>query len=102
MDIAQELKAVNIEKLLLVALIDRIAREHPNKCHAMYPKSTNVKDGFRNLTYGQLAQAIDYTAWFLKKEIGTVIDGEVVGYIGPPDLRYLFFVFAAHKTGLTV
>jgi hypothetical protein len=64
--------------------IDRAAEEEPNAVWARVPRSSSsVDQGWRDITYAQLAQAVDSLAWSLEETLG-VSDpiGQTIGYIG--------------------
>jgi hypothetical protein len=64
--------------------IDRAAAEEPNAVWAQVPRSTStVEEGWHDITYAQLAQAVDCLAWSLEETLG-VSDpiGQTIGYIG--------------------
>ncbi|RYN85783.1 hypothetical protein AA0119_g13131 [Alternaria tenuissima] len=81
--------------------IDRAAEEEPNAIWAWVPRSSSsVDQGWRDITFAQLAQAVDSLAWSLEETLG-VSDpiGQTIGYIGPNDLQYLVVLAAALKVG---
>ncbi len=84
---------------LLPVLIDDIARTDPHRVFAAIPKSANPKDGYEDITYHNFSTAINRCSWWIEKEIGKGSDFETVAYIGPLDLLYHIFTFAAIKTG---
>jgi acyl-CoA synthetase (AMP-forming)/AMP-acid ligase II len=88
---------------LVPVAVDDFAAEQPDKIFAYFPKSSNVKDGFINVTYSALARAIDRTAWWLEERLGgRSTTFETLAYIGPSDLRYTILMVAAVKTGYKV
>ena len=84
---------------IISSLIDDYARETPNRCFCSLPKTTRIEDGFYNITYGVLANAINRLAWWIEEKLGTNEDFETLAYVGPPDLRYIALTIAAQKTG---
>ena len=69
---------------------------------ASYPRSPNLQDGFRDVNYLQLANAINACAWWIEDHIGKGHNFETLAYIGPSDLRYAIITVAAIKTGYKV
>jgi len=64
--------------------IDRAAAEEPNAVWSQIPRSTSsVDQSWHDITYSQLAQAVDRLAWSLEEMLG-VSDplGQTIGYIG--------------------
>ena len=84
---------------IISSLIDNHARETPDRGFGSLPKTTRIEDGFRNITYGVLANAINRLAWWIQEKLGTNEDFETLAYVGPPDLRYIVLTIAAQKTG---
>lgn len=70
---------------------------------AMFPKYKDVTDGFRTISYAQLANAVNRACWWLEETMPS--SEEKAGsfsYFGPNDLRYLIFMIATMKTGRKV
>lgn len=67
---------------LLPTWIDKVGRETPDKVWASVPRSTNLKDGFRDLRYHHLVAAIDAAAWWIESVIGRSTQFETVAYMG--------------------
>ena len=87
---------------LIPQLIDERAESNPQGSVWSVPKSSNLADGFRDISYGQVARAINKAAWWIDEHIGKSTTFENLAYIGPPDLRYSILTIAAQKTGHTV
>ncbi|KAJ3727592.1 hypothetical protein C8R42DRAFT_773070 [Lentinula raphanica] len=87
-------------RLLPVAL-ESLAHSTPNRVYACIPRSEDVKkDGFRDVTYKQLLNAVDAAAWWLDSEdVFSNERGQVFTYVGPRDLRYAILLLASIKTG---
>jgi acyl-CoA synthetase (AMP-forming)/AMP-acid ligase II len=89
---------------LLPTLIDEIAKSTPNRVYASIPKDdTDLSQGFKNITYADFAQAIDFLSWWLDETLGKA-DGTfpTFAYFGPRDLGYCIVVVAAAKVGRKV
>ena len=84
---------------IISSLIDDLARETPHRCFCSLPRTTRIEDGFRDITYGVLANAINRIAWWIQEKLGRNEDFETLAYVGPPDLRYIVVTIAAQKTG---
>ena len=87
---------------LIPQLIDERAKVNPHGSVWSVPKSSHLADGFRDISYGQVARAINKAAWWIDEHIGKSTKFEKLAYIGPPDLRYSILTIAAQKTGHTV
>jgi acyl-CoA synthetase (AMP-forming)/AMP-acid ligase II len=81
------------------ALIDDRATVHPDKIFAVIPKSGKLEDGFRDLTYAELARAVDKASWWLDENVGpTTTSLDMFAYMGSPDFRYALLMLGAMKT----
>ncbi|KAL4759228.1 putative NRPS-like enzyme [Aspergillus foveolatus] len=85
---------------LLPALVDEGARSTPDRLFGIIPKGPAVSDGFRNVTFRELAYAVDALAWWIHKHIGQPGDGpKTIAYMGANDIRYCIFLLSCAKTG---
>ncbi|KAF2202541.1 putative AMP-binding enzyme [Delitschia confertaspora ATCC 74209] len=84
---------------LLVSLIDHYALTDPSRVWAALPIDENdLSKGFRDITYKQFANAIDYTASRLQELLGTASTPfETIAYAGPKDIRYAIIAVATAK-----
>ncbi|TLD10846.1 hypothetical protein PgNI_05171 [Pyricularia grisea] len=91
-------------KRLLPHVIDCVAKTNPNRECFSTPLSSNPQDGWRAVTYGQYATAIDRLAHHIVKTSGTPEPGSfpTLTYIGINDPVYLVFVIAAVKAGYKI
>ncbi|KAL8949236.1 MAG: hypothetical protein Q9222_004635 [Ikaeria aurantiellina] len=65
----------------------------------MIPTSDLAADGFQEVSYSRIANAINRLAWWLSKNFDKETDMETLGYLGPFDLRYVILTIAAQKAG---
>lgn len=85
---------------LVPTLVDRLAEVKPNSLYAEYPVSTlTYEEGYRRITYRDLANAVNGVAWWLQEALGPGKDFEILAYIGPNDLRYPALILGAVKAG---
>lgn len=82
-------------------MFDAKAKEPSARPYAYVLKSPNPADGFDKVTYPMLANAVNRASWWLVNEVA-LAEGEVFGYMGPSDLRYLILSLASAKTGRRV
>ncbi|KAK4191013.1 putative nrps-like enzyme protein [Podospora australis] len=91
---------------LLPHVVDRLAKDKPDAIYGLWPVSPPVPgNGFRSITYAQLANIVNGLAWWLSKNIGSRQEDdeiEVLTYIGPNDVRLTALVLAAVKTGYVI
>lgn len=90
-------------KQLLPNIIDGMANTRPWALYAETPRSLTTFDaGYRKITYGRLANAINGAAWLLEKNLGKGRAHETLAYIGPNDLGYVVMILGAVKAGYKV
>lgn len=102
MDTEKSLPPPNCGKRLLPTLIDQIAQENAERIFCVVPKSLNPEDGVRDVSYRDLAQAINRCSWWIRQELGEGVDFATIAYLGPLDLMYHILTIAAIKTGFKV
>ncbi|KAI5861204.1 putative NRPS-like enzyme [Durotheca rogersii] len=84
-------------------IVDRLARETPDAVYGLWPSSpTTYEDGFRTVTYAQLANVVNGLAWWISEELGPGQGHEVLTYMGPNDVRLTALALAALKTGYVI
>lgn len=85
---------------LLVNILDDIAQAEPSRSFVVVPRSDEPKDGWKSVTYGEVAQAINWMASELIKTGGLPTGNTfpTVAFIAPAsDIRYVIFTLAAFK-----
>lgn len=85
-------------------ILDEEAQANPNRVFAAIAKSTDLTEGFRDVTFAELANAVNYMAHQLQAKFGRELehDFQTLTYIGLPDLRYNILFYAAIKCGYKV
>ncbi|KAK5123225.1 hypothetical protein LTR85_003424 [Meristemomyces frigidus] len=87
-------------RTLMPDIIDSLANKDANRPFALIAKGATVGDGYRAVTVGQLATAINRAAWWIEEQFGKTQCGfPTVAYMGPQDLRYTFLMLGAVKAG---
>ncbi|KAI1121295.1 male sterility protein-domain-containing protein [Nemania abortiva] len=84
---------------LVPNIIDDIAAKEPLRVFASIPLSEDLHDGYIDISYWAIANAINRACWWLSESLGLANTSEVFSYIGPNDLRYPIFLVAAIKCG---
>jgi len=87
---------------LFPTLIDERASSEPTKTFAAIPKSSDLRDGFVDVSYHRLARAINRCSWWLEDKLGKARSFETIGYLAMLDLRYTILMFACVKVGYKV
>lgn len=73
----------NVGKRLIPQILDDLAATEPNRLVFSIAKSSDISQGFHNVYSQQFAQAVNKTAWWLHKQVGSTGEIQPVGYIGP-------------------
>ena len=90
-------------KQLLNNIVDGMAKYRPSAIYAEIPQSHDTyQHGYRAVTYGALANAVNGVAWWLKERLGESRDFQTLAYIGPNDLAYVIMILGAVKAGFKV
>lgn len=90
---------------LIPTVIDQIAETEPGATFAAVSISpTGIDAGYQNITYQQLANAINGVAWWLEAELGRGDMTEPLAYFGTggSDVGYAIVLIAAVKAGFYV
>ncbi|EEQ29776.1 putative NRPS-like protein biosynthetic cluster [Microsporum canis] len=89
-----------IGRRFMAQAIDRLSELEPDRKVCIVPKGPNSSDGFYDLTFKQLAHAINYMCWWIEESFGRNASSPVtLAYLGANDIRYLVMVMACNKTG---
>lgn len=87
---------------LMPVVVDQVAREQPDLPYALIPLTENVKDGFKPVTFSEIANAVNRLAAWISTNIGTSSHFDTIAYMGLSDLRYVVVFLAAVKCGYKV
>ncbi|KAI1747021.1 hypothetical protein F4782DRAFT_522771 [Xylaria castorea] len=86
-------------KRLMPVVLDELAKANPNRLYAVIPKSTDVKDGFRDITFADVARCVNFVAHWIEQKLGRSSSFETISFIGIPDLQGAIIFQAAVKCG---
>ena len=89
-------------KRLLPQVLDHLSESTSDRLYATILRSSDLSQGFRDITVKQIAQCADTLAYWIHDSFGSSGDFETIGYIGIPDLRSAAFFLAAVKCGYKV
>ncbi|KAJ4403409.1 putative NRPS-like protein biosynthetic cluster [Gnomoniopsis sp. IMI 355080] len=87
---------------LLPVVVDETAKSQPNLPYAYVPTSNNVGDGFKAVTFSDIATAANHMAAWIHQNLGPSSSFETIAYMGLGDLRYVAVFLAAVKCGYKV
>lgn len=80
-----------------IHLLEQRARNGHVRPFAVIPKSKNLSEGFTEVTYELLANAVNRACWWLEDVTGGPKPGTRFSWSGPNDLRYILLLLAAMK-----
>ncbi|KUI54166.1 Carboxylic acid reductase [Cytospora mali] len=88
-------------KRLLPHIVDEVASKDPNRECIQIPWSSEPSDGWRTITWKDVANGINRCAHRIVELFGTPQEGSfpTIAYIGPNDARYVLMMIAASKAG---
>ena len=89
-------------KRLLPSVVDEQSKADPERVIYSYSTAADPSKGFRDVTTRAFANAVNKMALLLMASLGNPSDFEVIGYIGPSDIRFAILALAAMKTGYVV
>jgi len=73
---------------LIPQILDRLATAEPDRVIYSLAKSSDISEGFRDVSASEFTKAVDKTAWWLQHQIGKSSKIKPVGYIGPRKLKF--------------
>ncbi|KAK1992606.1 thioester reductase domain-containing protein [Colletotrichum falcatum] len=88
-------------KRLIPRIIDETARSEPDREFLSVPRSSDPRDGWRPITFRQMANAVNRVARMIVERRGAPEPGSfpTLTYIGPNDARYMVVTVACIKAG---
>ncbi|KAL7917709.1 hypothetical protein ACQKWADRAFT_325439 [Trichoderma austrokoningii] len=88
-------------KRLLVNIVDDYAAHEPERVFVSQPYSSNLEDGYRDITFKETARAVNHLARELLNQTQDATSDKdsfpTVAYIGPSDIRYTTVMLACIK-----
>ena len=87
---------------ILTEVVDRLAVEQPD---GLWVKAGALDSGvlsWSDITWSQLARAIDYISHWMEDRHGLPAENETMGYMGISDIRYPIVILSAMKTGYKI
>ncbi|KAJ5930540.1 acetyl-CoA synthetase-like protein [Penicillium verhagenii] len=89
-------------KRLMPQIIDATAIATPDVACMFVPRTLgNPRDGWKPVSWAQVASAVNYVAHMLVEQVGTPIPGDfpTIAFMGLEDPRYVIFLMGAIKAG---
>lgn len=90
---------------LLPNTLFRLASQYPDLTYSEYPRTNKAADGYRKITYKDVANAVHAVAWWIDQNVGKPAKDrgvETMVYMGPNDLRYGILVLSSVMVGYKV
>ncbi len=87
---------------LPITRLEEVAAQAPERIYAEYPDTDWVKNGLHKITFKQVAETVDKVSYWLDENLGPSKSFDTFAYLGANDLRYVFLILAASKTGRQV
>lgn len=89
---------------LLPTLIDEVSSQDPDRECFQIPRSSEPSDGWRVLSWKDVANAVNRCAHRIVEVCGTPEKDSfpTIAYLGPNDVRYIVLMIAAVKAGYAV
>lgn len=83
-------------------VLDQLAITTPDRLYGAIPKTTDVTEGFRDISVADMARCVNFMAKWIENLHGRSQNFETISYIGIPDLRGPVIFQAAVKCGYKV
>ena len=89
---------------LMATVLDQEAHRDPGRTFALIPRRTDLSQGFRNVSFAQVANATNHVVHWLHGTVNIPLEGkfETLTYVGVGDLRYNILLYAAIKCSCKV
>ena len=92
-----------LRKQLLCHILDERTKSPQDQPFCVHPVTSDLDDGWRNISFQDLAGAANHLSWWIEKNIGrSPSRSEPLAYMGINDVRYTVFILACMKTGYIV
>jgi hypothetical protein len=82
--------------------LDLLSRKSPDRLYAAIPRSSDLSEGFQDISVGDMAGCSDFVAHWIQDRVGRSTTFQTICYIGLPDLRSVAIFFGAVKCGYKV
>jgi acyl-coenzyme A synthetase/AMP-(fatty) acid ligase len=73
----------------LPRIVDKVARDEPNRTWIVIPHTSNLDDGWRDITFSELSHAVSGFARWIVREFGHGNGEGVMAYMGYEHLAKL-------------
>ncbi|PHH60603.1 hypothetical protein CDD81_1430 [Ophiocordyceps australis] len=86
---------------VVVNVVDETAATEPNRPFIYTPRGTTPEEGWKPVSFSELANAVNAMAWVIADKIKANSNEPfpTLAYIGPDDIRYVIMMLACIKAG---
>jgi hypothetical protein len=81
-------------------VVDEIARRQPDLLYASVPQTTNISDGFKGVTFSDIATATDHVANWIDRAFGRSSNFDTIAYMNIPAYPLVGLASIVEKLGL--
>jgi long-subunit acyl-CoA synthetase (AMP-forming) len=82
--------------------LNKLVTEQPDCLYCIHPITSDISDGWKDVSFKDLANAIQNMALWIQTEVSSSNQPLTIAYIGCNDIRYAAFVFACMQLQHTV
>lgn len=86
----------------VLRLLDSIHAQDPEALYCLHPVSSEVSDGWVNISIADLVGATSRLALWIHENVAPADEPQPLAYMGVNDIRYCAFVFACMRLRHTV
>ena len=83
-------------------ILDTTAEKHPDQLYCIHPVSSDISQGWKHITFADLASAINRMALWIQENVAASGAPQTLAYMGANDIRYCAFIFACMRLKHTV
>lgn len=87
---------------LMPVVVDETATREPTLPYGYMPLTANVNDGFKTVTFSDIATATNHLAGWIHENLGPSSSFETLAFMGLTDIRYVIAFLAGVKCGYKV
>lgn len=78
-------------------ITDDIAAIDPHRLFCTQPVSSDISQGWRDISFSDMASAANRMALWLQENVASSTQQETLAYVGTNDIRYVAFILACMK-----
>lgn len=94
--------SIDLGQRTVLWTLDKIVAEQPDRLYCIQPTSTDILDGWKDVSFADLANAIQNMVLWIQTEVSSSSEPLTLAYLGSNDIRYAAFVFACMRLQHTV